>query len=101
MAGTLILMIILFAAVLFLIYFLVALWRDGKPRVKCRVQRVCAGPDTSLRETVVAKRAFTLLQVRREFDSSLTDQKNPGGWHLERWNERYATQGKRKPYKAM
>ena len=36
MVGVVILTIICVAAVLFLVYFFIALWKDGKPHVKCR-----------------------------------------------------------------
>jgi len=100
MAGIVILTIICVAAVLFLTYFFIALWKDGKPHVKCRVQRVGADPDFSLRGSKGAKKPFTLLQMRCEFDPG-ADEKNPREWHFERWEDSYPPQRKRKPGRAM
>jgi hypothetical protein len=69
MAGIVILTIISFAAVLFLFYFFIALWKDGEPRVKCRVQRIGPDPDIILPVPKRAMKPFTLPQMKCEFDS--------------------------------
>jgi len=98
MAGIVILTIISFAAVMFLIYFFIALWKDGKPRVKCSVQRI--GPDDIvLPGPKRVMKPFTLLQMRCEFDSGSMNDKNPREWHFETY--RYLTQRQRKPGRAM
>ena len=100
MVGVVILTIICVAAVLFLTYFFIALWKDGKPHVKCRVQRVSADPDFSLRGSKGAKKPFTLLQMRCEFDSGAIDENNPREWHFERPEDSYPTARKRKSGRA-
>lgn len=98
MAGTVIFTIISFAAVLFLIYFFIALWNDGKPRVKCRVQRIVRD-DIVLPRPKRAMKPVTLLQMRCEFDSGSMNDKNPREWYFERY--RYPTQRERKPGGTM
>jgi hypothetical protein len=101
MAGIVILTIISFAAVLFLIYFFIALWKDGKPRVKCRVQRIGPDPDIILPVPKRAMKPFTLLQMKCEFESGSMNDKKPREWHFERWEDTYPTQRERKPGRAM
>ena len=96
MAGTVILTISC-AAVLFLIRFFIALWKDGKPRVKCRVQRISS--EDLLPGPKRAMDLLTLLQMRCEFDSGSMNDKNPREWHFEPY--RYPTQQERKPGRAI
>jgi len=101
MAGIVILTIISFAAVLFLIYFFIALWKDGKPREKCRVQRIGPDPDIILPVPKRAMKPFTLLQMKCGFDSGSMNDKNPREWPFGRWEDTYPTQRERKPGRAM
>jgi len=100
MAGIVVLTIICVAAVLFLVYFFMALWNDGKPRARCHVQRIAADPDISLRGSKRAKKPFTLLQMRCGFDSGAIDENNPREWHFERPEDSYPTARKRKSGRA-